>query len=225
MKSNIILIETLVNSNLERHYAVWLRLKHLHINSKIYNFSENKIAKQSGLSRTAIKKYINFFIENKWCKIVGNDIVFISHNKLKYLYGIKEFGNITIAFKTQIKELISIIRYELFKDKQRKFIYIRNLRNDLNNPKTLISYKRAKAKLKNSTKGEVSENIKISTNKLGIIINKSASTASRLVKQMGATVISGRKTLCKFSKKVELPTNCFQYKGLIIKSEANQYIF
>jgi response regulator of citrate/malate metabolism len=63
-------------------------IKKMHVNSKVYNYSESKISKQSGLSRTATKKYIKFFIDNGWAKIKGKDLVFISTNKLKYKYGI-----------------------------------------------------------------------------------------------------------------------------------------
>ena len=226
MKTNIFLIELLVNSNLERHYAIWLRLKKLHINSKIYNYTDNKASTQSGLSRTTTKKYIKFFIDNKWAKIKGKDLVFISTNKLKYKYGINHNGNISLPFKSNITDIVKILRYELFKDKQRKFIYLKTLRNNLKNPTNLKEYKRAKSKLKSkNTEGEVSTGLKISTNKLGIVINKSASTASRLIKEMGATVISGKRIIARFKHKVDLPTNCFQYKGFIFKSECNQYIF
>jgi hypothetical protein len=198
----------------------------MHVNSKVYNYSESKISKQSGLSRTAVKKYIDFYISNGWAKIKGKDLVFISTNKLKYKYGIGQHGNISLPFKSKIIELVKILRYELFKNKQRKFIYLKTLRNNLTNPTNLLEYKRAKSKLKSkNTEGEVSTGLKISTRKLGIVINKSASTASRLIKEMGATVITGKKIIARFDRKVELPTNLFQYKGFILKSECNQYIF
>jgi uncharacterized membrane protein len=226
MKTNIKLIELMVSNGLDRHYAVFLKLKHIHVNSRVYNYSPYKFSQQSGLSRNSIKKYIDFFITEGWARIEGKDLVLISTEKLKSKYSVKLKHNIKVD-KGSVTEIVNNLRYQLFILKQNQFKRLKRLKEYRDNPKgkgAVKMYRNATKQLQ-SYKGEFSENLKISTNKLGLLINKSKSTASRLIKQSKATVIKGKRVFIKFTNKAELPEGMFKYNRYVVKIECNQYIF
>jgi hypothetical protein len=226
MKTNIKLIELMVSNGLDRHYAVFLKLKHIHINSRVYNYSPYKFSQQSGLSRNSIKKHVDFFITEGWARIEGKDLVLISTEKLKAKYSIKLKHNIKVN-KGSVTEIVNNLRYQLFILKQNQFKRLKRLKEYRDNPKgkgAVKMYRNATKQLQ-SYKGEFSENLKISTNKLGLIINKSGSTAHRLIKESKAKVIKGKKTVIKCTRKVDLPSGMFNFKSYVVKIECNQYIF
>lgn len=209
-----------------RNYAVFLKLKHLHVNSRVYDYSPYKLSKQSGLSRNSIRKYMEFFLDNGWVKNEGNDIIFISTDKLKKLYDIKLRHDLKIKKELSITALVNTLRYEILKHKQKQFNYIKSTVNNLINPtgrNALTKHKRAK-KMLPDYKGEVLQNLKISVRKLSFLINKSSSTVSRLIKSKGATVIRGKTTLSKF-KNVNLPNGFYWNSGFVVKVECNSYCF
>jgi len=215
----------MVDNDLVRHYAVYLKIKSIHSNGRFYNSSINNISKQSGLSRNAIKKYIAFFIENKWVNQECNTLNFISVNKLNILYGIKLRNTIRINTKSSVTETVNQLRYELLKQKQNQFNYLKVIEKDKNTPTDLVSHKRALKLSKDYQCENLSKNLMISVKKIGLIINKSSSTATRLIKTMKATVIPGDRKIFRYSANIELPNGFFFYKGCIIQKQCNQYIF
>lgn len=226
MKTNIKLIQTFVDTDIIRYYAVFLKLKSLHVNSRIYNTSAYNIAKQSGLSRNSVNKYMKFFLDNGWAERSFTGISLISLDKLKELYGVTLKHNIKLENQQKVSDIVSSLRYEIFKHKQSQFNYIKSASGDLINPRgknALSKYKRAK-KILPFCKSEVLGNLKISVIALGMLIGKSPSTASNLIKEKGATVIRNKVTLTKF-KKTNVPYGCYWSKGFITKVECNSYIF
>jgi hypothetical protein len=226
MKTNIKLIQTFVDTDLIRYYAVFMKLKSLHSNSRIYNTSAYNIAKQSGLSRTAVVKYMSFFKENGWTKETFTGVVFIGHKKLKSLYSIKLRHDISIKKEDSVSAIVSSLRYEIFKHKQTQFNYIKSASSNLINPSgknAIAKYKKARKVLPNC-KSEVLGNLKISVKKLGLLIGKSASTASNLIKEKGAQVFRNKIVLDK-SKNIKVPYGFYWCGGKIIKVECNSYIF
>lgn len=227
MKTNIKLIQIFIDSDLIRKYAVFLKLKHLHKNSKVYNYTSYKLSKQSGISRGTIIKYIEFFKDNKWIRVEKNDIVFISTDKLKALYDIKLKFDIKIEKSNTITSLVNSLRYEALKHKQSQFKFINQIRKDQTIPQGVNALKRHKKAIKVELKtfGEFSNYLKISVKKLSLLINKSNSTVSRLIKLKGATVIRGKKTIMRLKRNIHLPHNMYWNKGFVIKVECNSYIF
>ena len=226
MKTNFKLIEAFIDNDIARYYAVFLKFKTLHTNSRIYNTSTYNISKQSGLSRTAVNKYMKFFLDNGWAVQSYTSVTFISLEKLKELYGITLKHNIKIECGNKVSDIVSTLRYEIFKHKQAQFNYIKSASNDKFNPRgknALAKYKRA-LKILPTCKSEVLGNLKISVKKLGLLIGKSASTASNLIKEKGAVVIRTKSTIMK-CKNIHLPHGCFWNNGFIIKVECNSYIF
>ncbi len=150
----------------------------------------------------------------------------ISTEKLKSKYSIRLKHNIKIK-KGSVTEIVNSIRYQLFILKQNQFKRLKELKKYRDNPKGKNGakrYRNATKKLQ-SYKGEFSEHLKISTNKLGLIINKSASTASRLIKNSTAKIIKGERVFIKCKRSVDLPPGMFNFKSYVVKIECNQYIF
>lgn len=234
MKVNVNLIQCLSDNNLLRHYAVFLRLKHIHVNSKVYNYSINRLSRQSGISRNGLRKYMEFFIANKWVRPEGDDIIFIGTGKLKALYGIKIRWDIKIERSTSINTILSSLRYQILINKQRKFNYIKKIATNRSNPQgkgALQAYKRAiKSKY---VIGEGIDYLKITIKSLSKLLNVSTSSVSRLIKKyeiLGkAKVIRIKHLALRFGrlKPVSLycPEGYFFSKGYVIRVECNKYVF
>lgn len=230
MKTNHNLIQFLLDNSLEKEYAFFLKLKHIHVNGKIYNYSLKKLSKQSGLSRTALRVKMYFFKENGWVREEGKDLVFISHNKLMSKLGVDGSVDYKMTVRgDKIKNLVNTIRFQPIKLKGRQFSHLKYQSHNLNNPTGGYAHQEHTASKaffrKYQTKSEVTEGLKITTKRLGQMINKSASTASRLMKIMDVKVIAGKKTVAKSKRLKGLPSNFYWNKGFIVRVEPNQYIF
>ncbi len=225
MKTNIRLIQLFTNNDILRQYAVWLKLKRVHSNGRVYDYTTYKFSKQSGMSRNSIKKYIQFFIDNGWAKIEGKDLQFVSHDKLKKVYGIKLKHNIKIK-NQNITKIVNSLRYELLKLKQSQFKYLKQIRKDQFNPlrKGALARHKKADKFPRLT-GEFSKYLKVSLKKLALLINKSASTVSLLIKTKKAKVMPGKRFLVKFKRNIHLPHNMYWSKGNVVRCESNSYIF
>lgn len=235
MKTNIKLIQYLSDNNLLRSYSVWLKLKHIHVNSTYYNWSLSKLSKDSGISRNGIRKYIILFERLKWIRIKNNHLTFISHDKLKNSCGVKLKFDLTII-PGSVKDILSALRYEILKNKQRHFDFIKDKLVNLSNPQGIGALNKYKAAKKACIKhglnitGEQPSYLKITLSKLKGLLNLSASTISRLIKQFEAVgkaiVIRGeQKVICRVNKRITLNDNMYQYKGCVISVECNKYQF
>lgn len=215
----------MVDSDLERYYAVYVKLKSIHSNGRFYNSSLYSLSKQSKLSRNSIRKYADFFTKEGWIIKEHNTISFISSDKFNELYGIKLRNTIKLSKNKSVTEITNTLRYELLKEKQNQFNYLKEVEKDKRIPTNLKSYKRALRLSKDYKCENISTNLKISVKKIGIIINKSSSTATRLIKTMKSKIIQGERKIFRYSANVELPNGFFFYKGCIMQKQCNQYIF
>jgi len=237
MKTNIKLIQHLSDNNLIRYYAVWLRLKHMHVNSIVYNHSLSKLSSQSGISRNGLRKYIKFFIQKNWITQQDNNILFISHTKFKALNGIKFNREIKITKSSLIQTITNNLRFEILKEKQRKFNYVKSVISNRNNPTGKNALKKYKSSIKaiknlqcNITTGEAPTNLTISLNKLSKLLNISPSSISRLIKiktkQQKAVVIRDRILVAsQINSSAYIPKNHFLSNGYVFKAVCNKYIF
>lgn len=181
------------------------------------------------MSITSINKYVKFFKENGWVKQIGNNIIFISSSKLKDIYGIKLKNETKLQAhsKLSVQKLLGKLRYQVYKLKQKQFEYIQNIAKNQKDPRgknALANYKKAKKVFLKSKNGEISQHLKIGLTKLSLLINKSTSTASRLIKENKAKVIKGRRTYIK-GPNIGLPDNYYWRNGFAVKVECNSYIF
>lgn len=239
MQTNIQLIQVLTDNELLRKYAVFLRFKHTYSNSCIYNYSIKGLSCKLGLSRTSIRNNIQFFIDNGWAEMHGNNLMFISHKRLLQLYKIKLTKSIKLKKTTCVTKIVNNLRFELLKNKQRQFEFLKKVSRDLIDPKgkgatdRLIKAKRFFRK-SNSKPIPLSENVKdlklkISGESLGKIIGKSKSTISnllRLKEQEGKVEITRKKHV--LHKSLSWGPDMKGYylcKGYWIKVSCNQYKF
>jgi hypothetical protein len=70
------LVRQFTGERLLRHYSTWLYLKRLYSNGCIFNYTIAGLSKKSGLSRTAIRKYVADFLKRGWCRMHHSHLVF-----------------------------------------------------------------------------------------------------------------------------------------------------
>lgn len=228
MNSNILLIQTLIDSGQVRKYAVFLKIKSLHSNGQIYNYTAYSLAPKIGMSISATAKYINNLKEIGWVKQIGNNIIFIGLDKMKALYGITLEKNLHLKLQSsdKVQDIVTLLRRQPLNNKQAQFNYILTSVENQKYPKgkgAIERYKKAD-KFLQAYKGEISTHLTVSQANLANLLNVSASTVSRLIKSEKITVIKGRRYYVK-SPQILLPNNCFWNKGYVVKVECNSYIF
>jgi predicted transcriptional regulator len=220
-----------------RRYAVWLKLKYTYVRGKIYNFSLSKISSLLGISRQAVKKYINFFLDNNWCRQVGNHLYFISNEEFKQFYNIESKYAICVNKDLSVKEIVQELRYSALKIKQAQFNFAKGILDNLANPINNKVYQSAKRKSKklrikiSDAVSDIQDNLKLSYKALSNLVGASKSTAKRLVDtkvQEGcASVYKGKRMLLFKNVKTEFNVgNCqFQHKTKVYFQEPNSYAF
>lgn len=185
MNTSVNLIKLFIDSNILRQYAVYLQLKHLHSNGCLYKYNVNKLSQKSGLSRNSIKKYVDFFLVNDWCKMHGKNLVFISLTNLRLKYGVRLKHSIKIE-GGPVKTILTNLRYELLKQKNRQFNYLKGVSNDLNNPSGKNALRDHKKAIKLSHKYNLpvkgASALKISLKSIGNILNLSSASCFNLIK-------------------------------------------
>ncbi len=222
MVANIRLIKLFNDSDILKKYAVWLKLKSIHNNSRVYNYSDYKFSMQSGFSRTLISKHIKWFTDNGWVREENDDIVFIASSKLALKYDVKLWSKIKIDKNSTITEIVKSLRYELLKEKQRQFNFNKSISQNQRNPSSVKLYKRA---IKFKKLGVIEGNYKVGLKCLSKSLNVSRSTVSRLIKDKCRTVI--RKRSC-IGWSIRVPfreSGYYDYKGKLFKRECNEYNF
>jgi predicted transcriptional regulator len=240
MKINYDIVKIILQSKdhtLLRRYAVWLKLKYIYVRGRIYNYSLSKISALLGISRQAVKKYIDFFVNNGWCFQSGKHLCFISHDKFKEYYNIETKFGVNVNKDLSVKEIVSELRYSTLKVKQSQFNYIKNIENNLANPINNSLYKAAKRKAKklsikiSDEVSNIQQNIKLSYKRLSDLVGASPSTAKRLVEQKvqegRASVFKGERILLYRNVKTEFNVGWCQYqhKTKVYFQEPNSYAF
>lgn len=230
MTGNIQLIQYFKDTDeiLLRRYAVWLKMKGIHVNGRIYNYSDYKFSKQSGLSRTMVRKYIKFFIDNGWVREEGDSLVFISKEKLREKYGVKLYCNIAIDTESlSVQGIVDLLRYNIIKDRGRKQIFAKQLYKDQNDPSgddALERFKKANKKAKVEFDGEVCELYAVSLYTLSSLIGMSISSTSRLIKPRCIKKVHRVEYLGYAPTNPEIE-GIFWSKGKMFKPKMNEYIF
>lgn len=236
MKTSLGLIQYLVDNNLVRHYAAWLKLKSLHSNGCIYNYNSNKLHNKSNLSNNSVRKYVSFFLSEKWCSIRHGNLCFAKESKVRRLCEVKIGKFIKLNNHSKIQDIVSEIRYILIKNKHDQFIYLREKTNDLRNPKgddALAKHKKSLKFFKKSSSRPIegeSFGYKVSFLKIGQHLNLSKSSAYYLIKKKQEEgkvkkTTSTNKLYKLESKQMEkyLPNAHYVYNGFVYKVGCNKY--
>lgn len=240
INANIKLIQFFCDNNLLRKYAVWIKLKSIHINSTYYNFTYSGIANKCNISRNTAKKYLEFFVNEGWAKSINGNITFIGQPKLKALYNVTLKHNDEIGGNT-IQEIVNNLRFQLIKHKYNQYSFKKQVYSDLIDPKgkgALKRYKKAQKLINrgaislNTLPGEKNENFKMSFKTIAKNINMSSATAFKLFrgkeKENKLTIIRQRAKSSGDAYKINIPflkSNQFIYNGFIYNALCNKYVF
>lgn len=229
---------------------MWHKLKAIHVNSRVYEFSLKRLHKQSGVSRNGLRKYIQFFKEAGWVREEGKDLVFISHRKMMNMYCFKKprtrkgqyyKTDFALPESTDHKQILSNLRFEIPRDKQKKFSFVKQKKDDLINPVWSAnkmrnrSYQAARKYFKGATSATLGEVPKYYTTSVSTLANRwavSSSTASRYIKKFekeGRVKVRRQKLMVSFQKDIfdesEISKPFFFHKGFLFKRAPNQYFF
>ena len=160
-----------------------------------------------------------FFIENGWVRREKDSIVFISKEKLRLKYGVKVFCDIPVDTNRTIGEIVNDLRFQLFKERERRWEHQKQLHQDQSNPSNLKAYKKA---IKVDKVGEIGERYAVSLFTLAKQVNLSISSVSRLIKPRCKE--KWNRVLCLGVGVIHCE-NYYNYSGKVFKVIMNEYSF
>ena len=220
MTGNIELVKIFKDNGILKEYACFMKLKGLHANGRIYNYSAFKLANQSGLSRTLINTYIPFFLKHGWCRMEGDSLVFISKEKLRLKYEVKVFCGIAVDTSRSINEIKDDLLFELAKEGGCRWEHQKQLSLDQSKPKDLKAYKRGKKS--KEIIGEMGDRYAVSLYTLSERLGVSISSVSRLLK---TRVKEKFNRVSCLGVGVMYCDGYYNYSGKVFKVIMNEYIF
>jgi hypothetical protein len=108
-----------------KHYAVWIYLKSKFSNSCYYKYNKAKMARDGGVSRSLIQKYVPMFLRWDWCSLHCGNLVFNKHSQLPDK---KEKKRTLLLIRHECQEwsidgLLDAIRVFLIKNAQRRQVH------------------------------------------------------------------------------------------------------
>lgn len=222
-----------------RHLSIFIHLKSIHPNSCIYNYSQDRLVEKTGLSKSTIRKYVNFFIKKEWCKVQNGHLIF---RKLRMLTPKQKKLRYKIYSK-KVEEITKELYLYLLKHKSEQAKWYSNLRFDLENGGKKVRGKLAQ-KLKNYPdffkgtyyNGEKNVNrFKISFKKIAEWFNVSVGKAFKIIKELyvegrlliysgGYTAVRRNKVMSKAI--IQASKKSFMAKsGKMIIVHSNSYVF
>lgn len=151
MKSNVKFIYSLIEEDSIKEYAAFLKLKHIYVNGCVYNYSPFAFCKITGLSRNTIKKYVDFFLKEGWCRMHGKNLIFHKLEKIKEDKGINTVDAVILkinAKKDTLKSIQTKIYHAALKAKQDAYLFLLGKTRD----KLIPSGKNCKLKYKKATR-------------------------------------------------------------------------
>jgi hypothetical protein len=238
LRVNMALAQTMAKNNSLRELAVFLKLKSLNKKSIIYNYTQQKLSNLSGMSRSAIRKYIKFFLSNGWCDLHHGNLVFrklfkFDPNKQKLITPINIQGS--------VKDILSSLYLMILQKKQLQFEKFKSLKDALYLTHDSFRAKKArwlveKLNLDEKALPSPEDNMKLSIIGMAKLFGKcSKSKAHSVIKHLkqskAVKCIVGKRTVIKTANKhhaaayIATHKNCYSYKGLVWKVECNSYIF
>lgn len=183
------ILELQQQGNLKK-FATFIYMKALFKNSCVFKYNIKSLAKKSKLSRHIVRKNINFFLEQGWCKIHCGNLIFTKYSRTPQVEKEWIIRKKDIFIGKSIKEITTLLLSLVLKQEQNQFNWIQEIKHDLEKSRTSewISpkdYKKAiKAQKKYGIKSGESENFKISIHKISLMFNTSKATVCNILKQM-----------------------------------------
>jgi len=242
MKTTLLTIMELNDAGHLRHYAVWLKLKNIYKNGCYYKYNNNKLHNQTGLSNTALRKYIQFFLDNKWCHLRDGNLCFVAEKTLRVdILDIRNRKFVKIDQYTKVSDILTQLRFLIIKNKNAQFEFVRQKSRDatiLKGNNMLKRMKKARAFFRKydgnmviESRGEIL-NYKVSYEKIGVHLGLGKTSGFNLIKrlQMEGKITKISHMRQKVIKNVGsggnfLPDGMFFYNGAGYKQKCNEYLF
>jgi len=129
VKVNRVLINDLTRRNRLRELAVLIHFKSFYKNQCIYNYTDQKLADLTGMSKSSVRSYVKLFIKNRWARMHCGNLVFST------------IGNIDMCDKRVIikvaknknsyKEILQELQKHFLKHKFEQFEWYERMCHDL----------------------------------------------------------------------------------------------
>jgi hypothetical protein len=186
MNINQLLIKDLVEINKQRYLAVFIKFKSIYSSGCVHNYSPNKFSLATKLSRNSVKKYVDYFLSNGWCRIEGKNLIF---NKFRSFDENKKRLMCVISAKKSIKEIEILLYREVLRLKQSQFNFLKRVKCDLTNPIGIKVYKKAlkigkKYNLNTENLPGAQEKYKVSIKKIAESFNCSVGKAMGIIDKL-----------------------------------------
>jgi DNA replication protein DnaD len=239
---NVVNLKVLSDRRLLRQLAVFITIKSKYKNGCIYKYTQESLAAKTGISRSAIRSYVKFFLDNGWCELHENkktksiNLCFKGLGKLD-----KEPKRILADIKKgTTKELIQQFQLLILKHKQAQFNRVKELSADLNTPTNFKVLQNAKkmAKKYNYNVAKLpprNARLKMSIKSIAKWLNCSAGKAVEVLNSLRVkgliTIIKCRNLIGKSHIKAQIDRwladnkNSFCVRGYVIQVSCNEYIF
>jgi hypothetical protein len=217
MNINQLLIRDLIEMNKQRYLAVFIKFKSIYSSGCVHNYNPSKFSSVTKLSRNSVKKYIDYFLENKWCRMEGNNLIF---NKFRTFDENKKRLMCVISFKKSIKEIEILLYREVLRLKQSQFNFLKRVKRDLQNPTGIDVYKKAlKLKRKYTLNSEnlpgAQEKYKVSIKKIAESFNCSVGKAMGIIDRL-----CERNQIKRFR---QLEVLCYNQPKCVVQQELSDY--
>lgn len=217
--------------------SAFLYLKSFYSNSCVFNYTQKSLAEKSGLSLSAVRKYIKSFLNSGWCKMHGKNLLFVKLNKFDHN---KKKVIVKFEIADSIKQIFKDLQLLVLKNKQNQFNRYKQLSLDLHTPQNLNSYKAAQRTVKRKNidvdklPGE-KDLMSISMSKIASMLGCSVGSAHNRIKELKKSnsilCVNGRKEIIKTSNMNQVKVlledipNSYYHNGYVMAVSCNKYRF
>lgn len=201
MKIGIATIHRIVSDDKIRDFSTFLYLRSLFKKGCFYNYTQLSLSKESGISRTAIAKYIAKFKSYGWVRLHEDNLIF-NGNKHFREDGFNKHVQISAL---NVKDIIQELKYIIIKHKLIQYETCKKAAHAIimadTNPQVTIWAIRFQKKQKFNANKLFNQNeaLKISHVKLAKMFNCSKATVNRTMKRMQK---DGKIKISTFERKV-----------------------
>ena len=233
MNVSYYLIQEFVKFKRLRYLTVLIKLKSIYSSGCVHNYTPFKLAKSCHLSRNSVKKYVQWFLDNGFARMEGNDLVF---NKFKNIHKKYSRGLLKLDTSLSVKKIEVLFNKEIMLDKVRKFRYKQQISKDLKSRERYSAAKRF-ARLKGERiLPSADANYSVSIKKLSKHFNCSVGKAQRIVnllceenvmRRIQTFIPVQRKNKCDYQNRNLLSaiSGSWVSGGQVFQRKKNVYIF
>jgi len=236
---NVLLAKELAEKGQLKHLAMFIYLKNRYDNGCIYKYTQVKLAAKFGISRSAVRKHVKWFLDNGWCHIHEGNLIFNPFKKFDTSRA--KFMRVYQVDNKKVKEIVFDLRLLIFQRIQENFNELKKVRHEHILCENHHSYKKAKAFLKRIDKNVLelptaSCQLQISIRKMSKMFGCSVGSAHNIIvsykKSQDVLCISpGREIVIRATNHNVIKSalnsvpGSYYYNGMVYANRCNQYIF